>query len=249
MMARACSVLLAIVAPAAAMVHIGPDGTFRDELGRQKVFHGLNVVNKSPPYYKSLTDEQLDTMITHAGFNAVRVGVMLDGLLPTDPTTVNTTYLAETKKIVDNLWARGVYSVLDLHQDIFSAKLCGEGFPSWAPVAQGEGVLPFPMPGGKPLPHDKHGVPEGCGANGGAWWQYYIADATGKSFQRLYDGKNDSGLREAMKLHWTTVAEAFRHHPGVLAYELLNEPWVGDHVGHPLRLAHPVIFPPKILQN
>ena len=85
MMARACCALLAIVAPVAAIISVGRDGTFRDALGRQKVFHGLNVVNKVPPYYKSLTDDQLDTMVSHAGFNAVRVGVMLDGLLPTDP--------------------------------------------------------------------------------------------------------------------------------------------------------------------
>ena len=102
--------------------------------------------------------------------------------------------------------------------------------------------MPFPEPGGKAMPiNNATGVPEGCGKNGGAWWQYYIADATGKSFQNLYDGKDDGGLRNAMALHWSTVAAAFDGHPGVLAYELLNEPWVGDHIGHPLRLAHPAL--------
>jgi hypothetical protein len=36
-----------------------------------------------------------------------------------------------------------------------------------------------------------------------------------------------------IKTHWEMVAAHFVGHPGVLAYEMMNEPGVGDHVGRP----------------
>eukprot|EP00756_Hemistasia_phaeocysticola_P041987 Hpha_TRINITY_DN16945_c0_g1::TRINITY_DN16945_c0_g1_i2::g.54648::m.54648/K05991/E3.2.1.123; endoglycosylceramidase len=45
--------------------------------------------------------------------------------------------------------------------------------------------------------------------------------------------EHDRSERHSYRLGWTTVATRFKDNPGVLAYELLNEPWVGDHVRHP----------------
>jgi len=63
------------------------------------------------------------------------------------------------------------------------------------------------------------------------WSEWYTTDACGKAFQELYDGSG--AMADAFAQYWKVVATRFKGHPGVMAYELLNEPWVGDHVGHP----------------
>ena len=79
--------------------------------------------------------------------NVVRVGVMWPGLMPTGPGVINATYLGQVAAIVDLLWAQGVYSILDLHQDVLSPRLCGEGAPLWVNITNAQlGGMPFPAP-------------------------------------------------------------------------------------------------------
>jgi len=47
--------------------------------------------------------------------------------------------------IVEKLAARGIYTILDCHQDLLSPKFCGEGAPDFA-VQVGAKSLPFPLP-------------------------------------------------------------------------------------------------------
>jgi len=61
-----------------------------------------------------------------------------------------------------------------------------------------------------------------------------MTDQCGKSFQKLYDG--EGVMAKAFEQYWKDVATRFKNHPGVMAYELLNEPWLGDHVHDPLLL-------------
>ena len=63
------------------------------------------------------------------------------------------------------------------------------------------------------------------------WSEFYMSDACGKAFQALYD--NAGVLGKAFDLYWQTVSKKFEKKHGVLAYETLNEPWVGDYVRHP----------------
>ena len=63
------------------------------------------------------------------------------------------------------------------------------------------------------------------------WSSFYMTDACGKAFQALYD--NVGVLGQAFDLYWDTVSKKFAKKPGVLGYEILNEPWVGDYIRHP----------------
>lgn len=61
-----------------------------------------------------------------------------------------------------------------------------------------------------------------------------MTDASGKAWQQLLH--NESLVGQMIEVHWRMVAKYFKGHPGVLAYEMMNEPWVGDHVADPLLL-------------
>jgi endoglycosylceramidase len=68
------------------------------------------------------------------GLNLVRLGVLLVGTLPapSPPGVANATYLAAAAATVQMLAARGVATLVDLHQDVLSPYFCGEGLPDWA---------------------------------------------------------------------------------------------------------------------
>ena len=112
-------------------------GAFRDETGVSFVFHGANVVVKSPPYlpdYKGRFDPQMSLNkkdmddLADWGFNVVRLGIIWEAV-ETSPNVYNDTYLDEVETIIKRLAKRGIYTILDSHQDLFSRVLCGVGVP------------------------------------------------------------------------------------------------------------------------
>ena len=41
------------------------------------------------------------------------------------------TYLDEVESLVNRLGQKGIYTILDAHQDILARRLCGEGIPDF----------------------------------------------------------------------------------------------------------------------
>jgi hypothetical protein len=71
---------------------------------------------------------------------------------------VNVTYLADVKSMIETLAQRGVYTLVDMHQDVLSETMCGEGMPDWA-LAKGLTAVGFNMSDASkafpaPLPYD-----------------------------------------------------------------------------------------------
>lgn len=64
------------------------------------------------------------------GFNFVRLGVMWEAV-EIAPDTFNMTYLDEVENLVNRLGQRGIFVILDAHQDILARRLCGEGIPDF----------------------------------------------------------------------------------------------------------------------
>ena len=56
---------------------------------------------------------------------------MLPGYVP-QRGQYNTTYMEVMQKIVSTAAKYGIYTLLDMHQDVMSRKFCVEGFPDWA---------------------------------------------------------------------------------------------------------------------
>ncbi len=214
---------------------------FVDPLKRERFFHGVNAVYKLPPYHPdpytldgqySLTGEDADQLRAW-GFNIVRLGVMWAGLEP-EMGVYNTTYLDNIAAIVDTLSVRGIYTILDMHQDVLARDFCGNGIPSWAAQMAANESFKFPLPAHFPFEVDSDGHPglDDCLSND--FVTYYFSGAVSKAFQSLYT--NRLGLLDMFSKFWTTVAERFKGQEYVFGYEIINEPWAGDIYSDPRRI-------------
>ena len=172
---------------------------------------------------------------------------MWPGVEPTQGS-YNETYLDELDKIVTMSASKGVYTLLDMHQDVLSEYFCGEGIPSWAVrYSDGGAYVPkiyhpdFPSPVDKPYT-DFYADPLQDGAlfptrqackqeDDGKWPSYYAASATAQAFQALYD--NQDGMADKWGAMWAHVAQRFKDRPEVLGIELINEPYAGDFYRNP----------------
>jgi endoglycosylceramidase len=166
------------------------------------------------------------------GFNLVRLGVLWAGVVPNARGQTNSSVLAALAAASATLFDAGIYTLLDAHQDTFSARFCDDGAPTWVANEYSAGAAGgFPEPLSAAFPVDNTtGLPSSsnCSAAGGGWFEYYLTFAAGKAFDTLYNtpmGRADFGA------FWDAVVRAYAGAgalPAVLAYELLNEPWCGD---------------------
>ena len=130
-----------LLAHLAAAFHIDLDtNLIVDELGRARVFHGVNAVEKLGPSFlpssgafdlaRSLGRDDA-ALLRGWGLNVVRLGVMWPATMPAEGV-VNATYLSLAREMIEALAEFGVATIVDLHQDVLSPYTCGEGVPDWA---------------------------------------------------------------------------------------------------------------------
>lgn len=103
------------------------------------LFHGVNVVYKVPPYLPetegsidpetSLTEADMDNMVTW-GVNFVRLGVMWEAVERREGA-YDMAYLDRVEKVINDLGKRGIYVLVDAHQDVMAKDICGEGIPNF----------------------------------------------------------------------------------------------------------------------
>merc|ERR1712038_104104 len=201
-----------------------------DSHGRERFFHGTNVVFKTDPfipitthfdarYSFSVEDAQL---LASMGYNTIRLGVLWAGLEPVEGE-YNMTYLDMVEEIVVMAGERGIYSLLDMHQDAFNAKFCGNGVPDWAAKPKKEN---FPYPLEVQYDVDENGHPSREDCEKISWPNYHFSHSLSEATGRLYD--NYEGLLDQFALFWGKVAEIFGENDYILGYEIVNEPWCGD---------------------
>ena len=134
-----CALLFSAVVAQTGRISVNPNSRLmQDAAGRSVIFHGVNVVYKVAPYIPqretfdsqlSLTDVELDDLVKW-GFNFVRLGVMWEAVERT-PDTFNETYLDEVEGLINRLGQRGIYTLVDAHQDVLARRICGEGMPNF----------------------------------------------------------------------------------------------------------------------
>ncbi|GMH47457.1 hypothetical protein TrVE_jg4863 [Triparma verrucosa] len=212
----------------ASLQHISTaDNHFTDEQGRIRIFHGFNDVQNAKGKQPSKDGENFtpklsrdEAVITEwaedVGVNCLRTPMMWAGANPDAPDTYDDTYISTMEGIVDSLADHGIYSFLDMHQDVISS-LTGsyDGIPLYL-AEQTEVWKEYPWPLKLPL----HG-----------WGEGYLALQTGAIFQDIYD--NTHGALTQWANFWKRVATTFKGNANVIGYELINEPWPGNIMRHP----------------
>lgn len=217
--------------PAVSGVIRAPGGPFLYDGQRRVVFfHGVNVVYKHPPYEvypdpgKPWNFGAADaSLMARLGFNVVRLGMTWQGLEPgsapaNDPAicskgrpgnphqfnqSVLDRYLHRLRETVELLGRYHIYTILDMHQDVYNEMFDGEGAPDWAVCT--DGVPSVDPPGRWSLEY-------GTLAAGIAYHHFWTNDVVG-DLQGQYD------------MIWAKVAAYFRDVPWVLGYDPFNEPF------------------------
>jgi endoglycosylceramidase len=176
------------------------------------ILHGVNAIVKGIPYVPTITEWDQDISLTskdfetlhNLGLNVIRLGVMWPGVEPTRGQ-YNMTYLNVLKDIVQRAEEYGIYTLLDMHQDVLSEKYCGEGVPYWAANSSGakEG---FPSPETDPFTDEaSDGFPtrQDCAKFG--WASYYSTYATSAAFESLYTNVDGEMISIAIYDHFLLV--------------------------------------------
>jgi len=192
------------------------DGTFIDIDGRQRIFHGVNIVNKRPPYYPQAIGLNTKTaqFIAKQGFNLVRLGIFWTAIEKI-PGFYDDNYLEQIAKTVQMLAKENIYTLLDFHQDAYSTKHGGLGAPDWAALAEGtfENIgFPVNLFGG--LTINKAKVAMQLDEDYDAFWNNAPA-------------KDGIGIQDRYLKMLKHVVTYFKGNENILGYELMNEPFVG----------------------
>lgn len=190
------------------LVHDGH--VLRDHLGREVTLRGLNVVFKKPPYLPDPTGSTITAtslndadaaLIASWGFNVVRLGLIWKAVEPSRGI-FDANYVSKATLIAQILATHGIYTLVDFHQDVFNERYAGEGAPDWAVQS--------------PLPP----------TNTGNWGANYFTPAVMNEYDLFW--ANAGGVQDRYAAAWAYVAGRMRHTPGVLGYDLFNEPWPGS---------------------
>ncbi|WP_158600447.1 glycoside hydrolase family 5 protein [Tessaracoccus antarcticus] len=183
----------------------------RDEHGRQRVLHGINLVHKGRPGARDAeefmgpwsTADVAD--LSARGFTVVRLGMIWAAVEP-EPGVYSEDYLAWLASQLDLLGEHGIGVVLDAHQDLYSQSFC-DGAPGWATLTNerfeatdlwSDAYLTSPA---------VHGALDAFWANA--------------------PGPEGIGLQDSFAAMWAHVAERFRGHPALIGYDILNDPTPG----------------------
>ncbi len=180
-----------------------------DARGRVVILHGVQVDKYMPSQPVEWIDLSRPNVrfIAAEGFNAARVSMAYAGFEPR-LGHFDTSYLDSYLRFDRELAHAGVYDLLDMMQGQYSEAVGGWGFPNWMTFTDGVTNNHHPFPQGY----------EDNPAEQAAWDNFWANRAAG-------DGV---GLQNHYAHGLRRIAQAFSRAPGLLALEILNEPWPGS---------------------
>ena len=97
----------------------------------------------------------------------------------------------------------GIYTLLDMHQDVYNKNFRGEGAPDWAVCTDGVPIV----------------------ASGGRWSNNYSNPQLDTAVHHFWTNDVVGNLQGQYDLVWATVAKYFETNPWVVGYDPYNEPF------------------------
>ncbi|HEX7140981.1 MAG TPA: cellulase family glycosylhydrolase [Nitrososphaeraceae archaeon] len=231
------------------------DKWFIDDKSRFVLFRGVNFASRSkfPPYLpivplnkNNISENELDEEIKkmdvdidrlkHLGLNIVRLLILWKGLEPSPNPDIDKKLLPEgenylnlMRKVIDALYSRNLFVILDFHQDIAHEIFGGDGFPDWALAID-----------------DKDEIPQQPKTNNKIWAASYNLNKTVKNTLKSFWSNDLTNTRVGLK-HFPVrshlektiglTAKFFRDsskslsdlndergHPAIIGIEPFNEP-------------------------
>lgn len=188
-----------------------------DEHGRKVLLRGVNGGGRAKmapfvpfDFAPSGFDAAKDAYFAHIaalGANAVRLTLSWEGLEPKEGQR-DLDYWTRYRDMIDAAHRHGLGVIVDLHQDVYASPFCGDGFPLWT-LAAG------------------HGLPRyDCSYLDWSLPYFDPASAVNQAFERFWTDAD--GIRTKFAQMWKFVATELAQHPGVLGFEILNEPGAGS---------------------
>lgn len=188
-----------------------------DQQGRKVLLRGVNAGGraKMAPFvpfdfaaggFDAAKDAYFER-IAALGVNAVRLTFSWEGLEPVEGQR-DLAYWARYRAMIDAAHAHGLGVIVDFHQDVYASPFCGDGFPLWT-----LGTLPH-----GPAHHD-------CSYLNWSLPYFNPGSTVNQAFARLWT--NADGIRTKLASMWRFVATDLARHPGVLGFEIINEPGAG----------------------
>jgi endoglycosylceramidase len=178
-----------------------------DREGRLVCLRGVNVAGnaKLPPFIP-FEDPSWFDLLSSWGFDMIRLTVFWEAIEP-EVGVYDRAYLEKVEFLVREAAKRRIYVLVDMHQDLYSRFLGGDGAPYWA----------FPPEVG---PSHNNGF-------GGQFWglAYFLSSDVRKCFTHFWRSQE---LQEHYIGALVQVAERVSDVPFVLGYDIMNEPSAGD---------------------
>jgi endoglycosylceramidase len=201
-----------------------------DSHGRVVFLRGVNAVYKRAPYElyadpgKPWDFSAADAArMASLGFNVVRLGIIWQGIepgtlgpnspqvctpgAPQNPhqfnASVASAYLARVAKTVDLLGRHHIYTLLDMHEDVYSSEFGGEGAPPWAVCTDGHPIGTLP----------------------GRWSNTYNDPALISAVKHFWTNDVVGDLQGEYIRSWKAVASYFSGNPWVVGFDPINEPF------------------------
>lgn len=217
----------------------------QEDNGRVKIFHGVNIVVKLPPYfpttenfdpYTSLTEKDI-YFLKKLGFNVVRLGIIWESI-EREEGSYDYEHLEKMSDIVQKFEENDIAVIIDAHQDMFSRTFCGEGVPQFYVnklfverecssniLSQIFKILTACLPLGRyKWDYDEKGLPliKDCQTKG-RFIDYHRSPELTTVYDSFY--KNQNGIIDSFADFWSVLAQKFAGRKNVLGYDLWNEPW------------------------
>ena len=214
--------LLPLLASAGSNV-TATDSFFRAPGGAALILRGVNVAadSKLPPF-RAVTDPATAFADLPAhGVTVARVLFTWEAYEP-EPGVYNAQYLDYVASLIRSLAALNILSIVDMHQDAYARGLdngCGDGFPEWAVSPRAAAAAS--------VKQEPVNTKLTTGPRCADWLRAALLDVpTAAAWADFYD--NADGARSAFVNVWRRVAAALASEPGVLGYDILNEPALSE---------------------